>query len=84
MCMGVKYSYQNNRMDRSEYIMINISTISQELIDKYNFKDKLQNGYIFRRLTKGIYGLSQAGRITQDYIVQHLEPYVCHPSNNTP
>ena len=48
-------------MDRSEYIMIKISMIPQEFIDKYNLEDKVHNGYIFSRVTKGVYGLPKAG-----------------------
>ena len=36
MCMEVKYFYLNNQMDRYEYIMIQISMIPQEFVDKYN------------------------------------------------
>ena len=31
-----------------------------------------------------MYGLSQAGRISYDSLVQHLSPYGYHPSNKTP
>ena len=66
-------------MDGSEYIMIQISMIPQEFVDKYNLNEKLQNGYIFARVNKGVYGLPQAGRITHDALVKHLKSYVYHP-----
>ena len=47
MCMDVKYLYLRNQMDRAEYIMIHISMIIQEVLDKYNLKEKAHNGYIF-------------------------------------
>ena len=75
MCMDVKYFYLNNYMDRSEYIMIQISMIPQKIVDKYNLKEKYHNGYIFARVTKEIHGLPQAGRIPNDTIVKHLENY---------
>ena len=46
-------------MDRSEYIMIHISMIPQEFVEKYNLKDKVKNGYIFTQVTKGMYGIPQ-------------------------
>ena len=68
-------------MNRSEYIMIQISIITQEFLDKYNLKDKALNGYIFTWVNKGIYGILQEGRIAHDTLVQHLGPYIYHPSN---
>ena len=59
--MDVKYFYLNKHMDGAEYIMIQISMIPQEFVDKYNLKGKLHNGYIFVRVNKGTYGLRQAG-----------------------
>ena len=34
MCMDVKYFFLNNQMDRAEYIMIQISMIQQEFVEK--------------------------------------------------
>ena len=52
-------------------------------MDKYNLKEKLHNGYIFTRVTKGVYGLPQAGQIAHDDLVKHLEPYGYGPSRKT-
>ena len=82
--MDVKDFYLNNRMDRAEYIMIQIYTIPMELVIEYYIKDKVHDGYIFALLTKGIYGLPQSGQIVHDVLLQHLTPYGYHPSINTP
>ena len=44
MCTDVKYFHLNNIMDGSEYIMIQISMIPQEFVDKYNIKEKAHKG----------------------------------------
>ena len=36
ICMDMKYFCLNNKMDGAEYIMIQISMIPQEFVDKYN------------------------------------------------
>ena len=36
MCINVKYFYPNNQMNRAEYIMMQISMIPQESVEKYN------------------------------------------------
>ena len=53
-------------------------------MNAYSLKDKVQNGYIYARVTKDIYGLPQPGRIAQDSLAQHLSPHVYHPKKITP
>ena len=57
--------------------------IPQELVDKYNLKYNVNNGYIFAWATKGVYGLPQAGQNAYFSLVQHLEHYVYHPYKKT-
>ena len=57
--------------------------IPQEFIYKYNLKEKGHNENMLTRITKGVYGLPQAVRITHDTFIRHLEPYVHHTSSNT-
>ena len=83
MCMDVKYFYLNKQMERAEYITIYISMIPQEFVDKYNLTEKSHNGYIFTRVTKGMYGLPQSVRIIHNVLVKHLNPYGYHPSRKT-
>ena len=84
MSMDIKYFYLNDFMDRSENIIMHISMIPQEFIDKYNLKYKVHNEYIFVQVTKGVYVLPQSGRIVHDSLVKHLAPFGYHPSNKTP
>ena len=55
--MDVKDFYLNNQIVRSEYILIQPSVIPQAFLDKYKLKYKVHNGYIFARVTKGVYGI---------------------------
>ena len=84
MCMGVKYFYLNKKMERVEYIIIHISMIPQQFVEKYNLQEKSHNGYIYSRVTEGMYGLPQAGRIAHDTLVKQLDTYGYHPSSKTP
>ena len=69
MCMDVKYFFLNNRMDWSEYIMIQTSIIPEWFMIAYNLKEKIHNRYIFDRATKGVYGLQQEVWISHDALV---------------
>ena len=53
--------------------------IPQGFVDKYNLTEKAHNGYIFARVTKGMYGLTQSGWIAPDILVKQLELYGYHP-----
>ena len=70
-------------MDRVEYIMIQISMILEDLLDKYNLKGKAQNVYIFTQVIKGVYVIPQAGRISHDSLLKHLELYGYGPLRKT-
>ena len=54
MCMDIKGFYLNNQMDRDKYILIQLSMIPQEFVEKYNLKEKAHNGYTYARVTKGM------------------------------
>ena len=82
--MEVKYFYPNNRMDISEKIMIQMSIIPEYFMIDYNLKVKVHNRYIFYRVTKGMYVLPQAVRITHYDLVWNLAPYGHHTTKNTP
>ena len=71
MCMDVKCFYLNNQMDRSGYIMIQISMIPQECVDNTTSSTNLKMD-ILARITKGIYGLPQSELISHDALFQQL------------
>ena len=68
-------------MDRDEYIVIQISIVPQEFVEKYDLAEKSHNGYIYARVTNGMYGLPQAVQISYDAMLKHLDPYGYHPSS---
>ena len=71
-------------MYRDKYIMIHIPMIPQEFAEKYNLTEKSHNGYIYARVTKGMYGLPQSGRISYAALLKHLDLYGYHPSSKPP
>ena len=71
-------------MYRDEYIVIQLSMIPQELVEKYNIAEKAHNGYIYARVTKVMYSLPQAGRIEHEFLLKILNPYGYHPSIENP
>ena len=84
MCMDVEKFYLNNQMGRTEYSIVHISMIPHVFVEKYNIKGKLNNGYIFTCIPKGVWGLPQTGRIAHDDLVKRMKPYGYRPSRKNP
>ena len=55
-------------MDRPEYMRLPIKIIPQEIINKYNLNGIVEDGWLYIKIGKGMYGLLQAGKISNDLI----------------
>ena len=53
-------------MDRHKLLHMPINLIPQRFIDDYDLLPKVQNGYIYMRIIKGMYGLPQAGMLVTE------------------
>ena len=64
---------------------IPLKIIPQEIIDTYEPKALVDNqGWIYMRIEKGVYGLKLAGIITNQELVKHMAPFGSHPVKHTP
>eukprot|EP00978_Attheya_sp_CCMP212_P025273 scaffold80937_cov51-Attheya_sp.AAC.2 len=80
MCMYVKDFYLNNPMSRPEFIRIAVEMIPVEFMDAYQLWHLVENGYIYARVEKGMYGFPQAGKIAQERLTKVLEPFGYAPA----
>ena len=53
---------------RPEYIRLPIKIIPQEIINKYNLNGIVEDGWLYVKIGKGMYGLPQAGKISNDLL----------------
>jgi hypothetical protein len=83
MCADVKKIYLNTLLDRPDYMRLALNIVPQEIIDKYNLLDKANNGYVYIRIDKGVYGLLQAGILANNILVTRLAPHGYHPDEHT-
>ena len=59
---------------------IPLKFIPQEIIYAYNLTALVYDqGWIYMRIKKGMYGLKQAGIIANQELVKHMAPFVYHP-----
>ena len=64
--------YLESTLEDPEYVRFRADMVSGRIIDYYNLRDKIYNGYIYAKIEKAWYGLKQAGRIAHDDLVQQL------------
>ena len=71
-CFDIKDFYLNNVLPRSEYVRIPVRTLPQAIIDTYKLEPMIADGYVYVEVTKGMYGLPQAGRVANDALLPRL------------
>ena len=64
---------------------IPLKIIPQEIIYAYNLATLVDNqGWIYMRNEKGIYGIKQARIIAKQKLLKHMAPFGYHPVKHTP
>jgi hypothetical protein len=59
-------------MDECEYMWIPIQFLNAEVIAAYKLEDLIVDGRVLAEISKGMYGLPQAGRLAYDQLVLNL------------
>ena len=80
----IKDFYLGTPLDRKEYMRINLKHIPLDVQQRYNIVDMVHNDHILMEISKGIYGLPQAGKLSQDRLVSHLATHGYIQCVNTP
>jgi hypothetical protein len=74
----------NTPLGRFEYIVINLASLPQETIEKYDMNELAQEGKVYIEIQKGMQGLPQAGILANELLQRNLakDGYV-NPSGKT-
>ena len=73
MCADIHYFYYYTPMVDFEYMKLPLSMFPQEIVQQYNLKDLVAaDGYIYMKISKGILGLKQAGRIASNRLTKNM------------
>jgi hypothetical protein len=77
--------YFNILMERYEYMRLRLDIVPQEIIDKYNLT-KIVNadGWVYVEICKGMYGLPQAGILTNKLLEKCLAIRGYYQCQHTP
>jgi hypothetical protein len=84
MCLDVNNFYLGTPMDYFEYMRIPIKLIPQEIIVQYNLLPLISDGHVYIEVQKGMYGLLQAGILTNQLLARRLAIHGYHQTKFTP
>jgi hypothetical protein len=58
----------NTPLERYEYMVVLMASLTQEVIDEYGLNDLAVDGKVYIEIQKGMYGLAQAGIIANELL----------------
>jgi hypothetical protein len=84
--LDIKDYYLNTPLTRKEYMVIHASQIPAAFFVEYPGITSLVNskGLYLMEISKGIYGLPQAGKLAQDRLLTHIAKFGYFPVPHTP
>ena len=70
----------NNHLSDPEYMKLDVSIIPEEIVESYNLSTiQDNNGWVYMKICKGMYGLKQSGIISNLELKKHMENFGYHP-----
>jgi hypothetical protein len=83
LVIDIKNFYLNTPLGRFEYMVINLSSLPQETIEKYDLIELSQDGKVYIEIQKGMYGLPQAGILANELLQRNLAKDGYQPTQHT-
>jgi hypothetical protein len=83
LVIDIKNFYLNTPLGRFEYMVINLSSLSQETIKKYDLIELSQDGKVYIDIHKGMYGLPQTGVLANELLQRNLAKDGYQPTQHT-
>jgi hypothetical protein len=84
MMMDIKNYYLGTPLPRFEYMKMILSRFPKEIIQKFNLNALAVYGWVYIEIRKGMYGLKQAGLLSNQLLQTRLEPFRYYPARHTP
>jgi hypothetical protein len=83
MMMDVNNYYLGTPLHSYEYIRMLLSRFPEEIINKYNLRAMTVDGWVYIEIIKWMYGLKQAGLLTNQLLQKRLAPLGYYTARNT-
>ena len=72
MTLVISNFYLSTPMAFPEYMRLTLKLIPQEIVDKYKLNYIADNGWVYLKIFKGMYGLPQSGKLAHDLLKKLL------------
>ena len=82
--MDISNFYLNTPLQRKEYVRIKLADFYESAVEHYKLKDITKDGCVYVEVSKGMYGLPQAGILAQKLLEERLNAAGYHQSQYTP
>jgi hypothetical protein len=83
LVIDINNFYLNTPLGRFEYMVINLASLPQETIEKYDLNELAQDGKVYIEIQKGMYGLPQAGILANELLQRNLAKDGYRPTTHT-
>jgi hypothetical protein len=83
LVVDINNFYLNTPLGRFEYMVINLSSLPQETIEKYDLLELPQDGKVYIEIQKGMHGLPQAGILASELLQRNLAKDGYRPTQHT-
>jgi hypothetical protein len=83
LVIDINTFYLNTPLGRFEYMVINLASLPQETIEKYDLDELAQDGKVYIEIQKGMYGLPQAGILANELLQRNLAKDGYRPTTHT-
>lgn len=80
----IKDYYLGTPMAEPAFMVISLNQLSPAIIEQYQLNDLARHNNVMVKITKGMYGLTQAGRLAQDRLIPHLAQHGYEQSHLVP
>ena len=75
LTLNLKNFYLRTPFPEARYMILKIDILQEEIIEKYNLRNIVHNGWVYFKIKKGMYGLKEAGILAITLLNQHLGTY---------
>jgi hypothetical protein len=83
LVIDINIFYLNTLLGRFEYMVINLSSLPQETIKKYDFIQLSQDGKVYIEIQKGMYVLPRAGILANELLQRNIAKDGYRPTPHT-
>ena len=82
--IDLKNFYLENDLPNKEYIRIPLLYIPTDIQEQYNLQEYIVDGHVYAEISKGMYGLPQAGKVASDFLIPRLAAAGYHETGVIP